>query len=80
MCPHYDSRDCQTGAESLASMRITILEMGGTMKSAIIRSVALASLIATLAGCTFYVGGKDAGTREAEESAYVTTQSTFLLI
>jgi len=50
------------------------------MKSAVIRSITLAGLIAILAGCTFYVGGKDAGTREAEESAYITTQSTFLLI
>jgi hypothetical protein len=50
------------------------------MKSAVIRSITLAGLIATLAGCTFYIGGKDAGTREAEESAYVRTQSTFQLI
>lgn len=51
---------------------------GGSMKIAMIRTIVFASLIATLPGCTFYVGGKDAGTREAEESASVMTTQTFL--
>lgn len=39
------------------------------MKKIAIQVAALASLFVVLSGCTFYVGGKDAGTREAEESS-----------
>ena len=48
------------------------------MKKIAIHLVALASLLVMLTGCTFYVGGKDAGTREAEESAAIFMPHTFL--
>lgn len=43
------------------------------MTQGIIRLLAIASCLASLSACTFYVGGKDAGTREGEKAAQART-------